>query len=75
MNQLPEAFKKRMEDLLGGEYPAFLDSYEKERSQGLRMNPLKTDGDPSILEREGFHLKKIPWTELKTSCLNLSLGC
>ena len=63
MNQLPEAFKKRMEDLLGGEYQAFLDSYEKERSQGLRMNPLKTDGDPSILEREGFHLKKIPWTE------------
>lgn len=38
---LPEAFCRRMKGLLGQEYEAFADSYEKERSQGLRLNPIK----------------------------------
>ncbi len=62
MNHLPEAFKKRMEILLGEEYSDFLASYEKERAQGLRVNPLKTDGGLLMLERQGFHVRKIPWT-------------
>lgn len=42
---LPQAFLDRMEQMLGGEYPAFLQSYEKERYQALRVNPLKADRD------------------------------
>ena len=38
---LPQAFLDRMEQMLGEEYPAFLQSYEKERYQALRVNPLK----------------------------------
>ena len=45
--ELPEAFLKRMKELLGEEFPAFLESYEAERVQGLRWNPLK--GEPSSL--------------------------
>ena len=37
--ELPEAFLKRMKELLGEEFPAFLESYEAERVQGLRWNP------------------------------------
>ena len=39
MTELPEAFKEKMKNLLGTEYEAFLESYEKERVQGLRLNP------------------------------------
>ena len=42
---LPEDFVRRMEELLGAEWAAFRDSYEKERAQGLRINPLKTAGE------------------------------
>ena len=63
MCQLPEAFKKWMESLLGEEYGSFLASYEEKRVQGLRVNPLKTCEGVQKLEEEGFHLKKIPWTD------------
>ena len=36
-----------MKELLGEEFPAFLESYEAERVQGLRWNPSK--GEPSSL--------------------------
>lgn len=39
---LPQAFKEKMKGLLGEEYTEFLESYEKERKQGLRLNLLKT---------------------------------
>ena len=38
MIQLPEAFKEKMKRLLGPEYDEFLESYEKERVQGLRLS-------------------------------------
>ena len=38
---LPEGFLKRMEAMLGEEYPAFLDSLERPRAVALRHNPLK----------------------------------
>lgn len=38
---LPQDFLHRMEQMLGEEYPAFLESYEKERYQSLRVNTLK----------------------------------
>lgn len=60
--ELPEAFLKRMKDLLKGEFPAFLESYEAERVQGLRWNPLK--GEPASLAlRYGkrFGLSSVSW--------------
>ena len=38
---LPELFLIKMEMLLGEEYNSFLQSYNTERAQGLRLNPLK----------------------------------
>ena len=41
MNKLPEEFKKRMEEMLGEEYDAFLKSYGEDRRPGLRVNMLR----------------------------------
>lgn len=62
MIPLPQDFAKRMECMLGNEYPAFIESYGQERFYGLRMNPLKT-GREAFLERMPFTLEPIPWTE------------
>ena len=60
--ELPQAFKEKMERLLGAEYTEFLESYEKERKQGLRLNLLKTSREK--FEQEApFSLSPIPWTE------------
>ena len=40
---LPQDFTNRMQKLLGDEAHAFFASYEKEKSYGLRVNPLKYD--------------------------------
>lgn len=62
--QLPEEFVLRMKALLGEEYQDFIDSYEKERVQGLRLNPWKTEHmteeEQEILKRS-FGLVPIPW--------------
>lgn len=61
--ELPEAFLEKMRGLLGAEeFAAFQKSYEEERAQGLRLNPLK--GDRESLEgycRNAFRLREIPW--------------
>ena len=39
---LPEEFETRMKAMLGEEeYAEFLSAFERERSRGLRLNPLK----------------------------------
>ncbi len=64
---LPEDFVRRMEELLGAEWAAFRDSYEKERAQGLRINPLKTAGEEARAAvsfawmQEAWQLEPIPW--------------
>lgn len=58
---LPEAFLARMQAMLGEEYQAFLESYEQERSYGLRQNPLKSDRR-EFEARMPFSLQRIPWT-------------
>ncbi len=60
--ELPEAFSERMKRLLGEEYEAFAQSYEKERTQGLRFNTLKSDlkNERADCERL-FGLRQIPW--------------
>lgn len=59
---LPEQFLTRMEKLLGEEYPAFLESFSRESSRGLRVNTIKADA-ADFLERGYFSLERVPWTE------------
>lgn len=40
---LPQVFLNRMESMLGNEYPAFLESYDKDKYQALRLNSIKGD--------------------------------
>ena len=59
---LPELFEKRMEEMLGEEYPSFAASYEKPRTWGLRVNTLKITPE-EFIRMAPFHLRRIPWVE------------
>lgn len=61
--QLPQDFLTRMQEQLGDSYEAFLAEYQKERTYGLRCNPLKTDREKlqAALLKEQLVLEKIPW--------------
>lgn len=59
---LPQDFLNRMQEMLEDEYEAFLESYESEKYQALRLNPLKA-GKQVFEENTSFHLQKVPWTE------------
>lgn len=57
---LPQEFLKRMERMLGEEYPAFMESYEKEKRQSLRINPIK--GETEQIKRQlPFSLSPVSW--------------
>lgn len=61
--ELPEEFKSRMKDMLPESvFQDFLDSYNKERSYGLRCNPLKWNKE-SFAEDMPFSLKKVSWAD------------
>ena len=47
---LPKAFLARMKELLGGDYPAFLQSMETGPVRALRVNFLKTSSVPADIE-------------------------
>ena len=59
---LPIDFEERMKQMLGEEYPAFEASYEKEKFQALRLNPLKGNKD-TFVEKSIFSLTPVPWEE------------
>lgn len=62
VRELPKSFLEKMQNILGGEYEAFLASYEQPRNFGLRVNVDKIS--PREFEQlSDFHLTKIPWTE------------
>ena len=42
---LPEKFQKEMEILLGDEYQAFKESYDRQPENGLRLNRRKVTGE------------------------------
>lgn len=59
---LPEAFLSRMKEMLGNEYEAFLESYTRPRTFGLRLNTAKI----SAAEFEKivpFPVTPIPWVK------------
>ena len=50
---LPIKFLERMEKMLGNDYRAFLESYDKEEYKALRYNPLKGNRE-EFLKKEYF---------------------
>lgn len=58
----PDAFLERMKQLLGSEYPDFLESLGKEPCRGLRLNPQKADST-DFLTNSPFSLSPVPWAE------------
>ena len=62
---LPQSFTERMQGLLGLEYEEFLASFEHEKYQALRLNPLKRDDMSVITEKvkQTFQLQQVPWAE------------
>lgn len=59
---LPTEFLQRMEKMLGNDYRAFLESYDKEEYKALRFNPLKGD-KADFLQKGVFSLNQVPWEE------------
>ena len=57
---IPEQFTRRMQHLLGQQYPDFAASFTRPRRAGLRLNPLKTDTSPAL---EAFSLRPVPWAK------------
>ncbi len=56
---LPESFQNRMKSMLGDDYANFEKSYDFERFQALRVNPLKRGG---IFPQDAlFHLEPVAW--------------
>ena len=63
---LPEQFLKRREEMLGEEFPAFLESYDRERYQALRINTLKkseSGEDVADVLTALFDLERVPWAQ------------
>lgn len=59
---LPKEFLKRMQSLLGEEFPAFESSFEKEPYKALRVNTEKISAE-DFLRISPFTLRRVPWTE------------
>lgn len=59
-SSLPQAFLKKMSELLGEEYKDFLHAYNDNRTNGLRVNTLKTAPE-EFRERQIFSLTPVPW--------------
>lgn len=62
MNRLPITFEEKMRRLLGGEFDAYIDCFDKPRYNGLRVNTRKI----SVEEFERicpFPIRPVPWIE------------
>ncbi len=66
LSSLPKAFLREMEDLLGDEYQAFLDSYRDEKTSAIRVNtlklPIESFKDLGLFNID-FERDKISWAE------------
>ena len=60
--RLPEAFCRRMQELLGTESEAFLASYDRKRYYGLRRNPLKSSAG-TFEDRMPYPLEPVSWAK------------
>lgn len=57
---LPEAFIRRMKEMLGSDYETFEKSYELPNYQAFRLNTLKAERE-TFLKQTVFSLKEVPW--------------
>lgn len=57
---LPERFTERMQQMLGTEFPQFLQSYDKEAYHTLRVNTLKGDRE-AFQQKARFSLAPVAW--------------
>ncbi|MDR6226516.1 RsmB/NOP family class I SAM-dependent RNA methyltransferase [Desmospora profundinema] len=60
MDRLPEDYQSQMKAGLGGEYPAFLKTYQHSPHRGLRINTLKLSREEAM-KLLPFTLEPIPW--------------
>lgn len=60
--RLPAEFLDSIRELLSEEYEAYLESFERESFQGLRVNTAKTETD-HFVGKMPFSLRPVPWTE------------
>ena len=60
--KLPEKFEERMKELLGEEFPAFLESYEHGPYQALRINTCKIPLQ-EFQRLSPFALRPVPWAQ------------
>jgi len=61
--QLPETFLEQMKLLLGTDYDAWLESYDKKPLAGLRFNTVKTYTDEWEGMLSPFALRRVAWTK------------
>ena len=59
---LPQEFQDRMQKMLGEEYNAFLEGYEKPRFHALRRNPLKIE-EKDFMKKIPYKVTPVPWAE------------
>lgn len=69
---LPQAFLNRMESMLGNEYPAFLESYDKDKYQALRLNSIKGD-TAQMKEKVPFSLQPVAWAKMDFTMKKMTL--
>ncbi|MCR5685726.1 MAG: RsmB/NOP family class I SAM-dependent RNA methyltransferase [Lachnospiraceae bacterium] len=60
ISALPDSFLSRMQEMLGTEYRAFLESYSREHFSGLRVNTLKVSAG-KFESLSPFELSKVRW--------------
>ncbi|MDO4522630.1 MAG: RsmB/NOP family class I SAM-dependent RNA methyltransferase [Eubacteriales bacterium] len=60
--RLPEEFRKNMQELLGEEYPAYIESFSQERVQGIRVNTGKISVE-DFQRIAPFSMRPVPWTK------------
>lgn len=61
--RLPETFLEQMKLLLGTDYDAWLESYEKKPYAGLRVNRSKIEPDEWENNLSPFELRRVLWTK------------
>ena len=59
---LPESFREKMRELLGEEFEAYLESFEKPCHNGLRVNTLKISAE-DWNRLSPFQTEPVPWIE------------
>lgn len=59
---LPEKFLLRMQGMLADEYDNFVNSYNLDKYQALRVNTLKADVE-NFVKNSDFDLEQVPWVD------------